>query len=766
MPSNRLSRLLWGLATSVLVVAAASAEPLFEDSFEQPFDFPESDAEIVRFLNTASFGATAADIGQVRSRGISGWLAGQLNHPTTTLSRPFLEAYAASLASGGISQTDRQHRWMDVAVTAPDQLRQRVAYALSQIVVTSDQDDYLSGRPIEMAEWNDIIVRNALGNYRQLLTEVSFSPMMGRYLTHYRNRKFELVRPGSSGCPNGVAFCAGNNGVQPDENYAREVMQLFSIGLVVRGEDFYTTFPDPENAGGLLSTYDETDISEMARVFTGLSYQCTQGESRVGGVPLSRNCGSNNTPCTGIGCRFSNTQALFGPSLPSDPVNGRGLVHPDTYKPMVCYPRFHDNGLDTSGVLMETDSGSFVLPPGTPAPFKEITLNSAAGERNLLINASFQDGAPLNCNATGTQLSPAQQQACVDYCEGGIHQALDLLFNHPNTPVMVSRQLIQRLVTSNPSPEYVERVVQAFKNNGNGVRGDMKAVVSAILLDPEARQPLSAPGRDPDFGKVREPILKMVALWRHFGAVSGDAENFPATNPRGGQANPLAGQPSRRRWGPSTSEALDRYGMRPYGSPTVFNFYEPDYMQPGEVTERGLFSPELQIIHEVTTVSTANDLYQRICSGYGGGGNNCGSGVLTGGPNNTPPTDRAYFPTAQIDQIPARVAERSTTAEPSVAEDLALIEFYNVRMMGGAMSGTVPADFACDGATGSGMKSALMKALRCPGSGSGSAANSLNQTLNGGSGGTSGGDRQQRARRKALYLMHLIAISPEYSTQR
>lgn len=765
MSSTRLSSLLMGLASLAALVFAPLSRadnPIFSDSFEPPFNIPTSDGEAARFLNQATFGARAPDIAAVRSQSISGWLNAQLNHPTVTLSRPWLEAYTSALPSGSVSQDARVHRWFDVAVTAPDQVRQRVAYALSQIVVASDRDDFLSGRPIQMAEWNDILVRNALGNYRQLLQEVTYSPMMGRYLTSLRNRKFELVRTSSGG---NITFSAGNNGVQPDENYAREVMQLFSIGLLVRGQDFYTTFPDAQNPGQLRTTYDEESIAELARFFTGLSYQCTQGDSSVGGRILSRNCGANNTACTGIGCRFTNS-GLFNANPPRDALN-LGLDHPDWYKPMVCYPRFHDNGRDTSGAVLETDSGSFALPPGTPQPDKRIALGTPTGVSELVVPPSFLDGAPLNCNATGTTLNAAQQQACVNYCEGSVNAVIDLLFNHPNTPAMVARQLIQRLVTSNPSPQYVQRVAAVFANNGSNVRGDLKATVRAILTDEDARRPFDHTQQAVDFGKVREPMLKLVALWRHFGAVSGDTALFPNQNPQGSPAtgNPMAGQPALRRWGPTNPQ--NDYQQRPLGAPTVFNFFEPDYSQPGEVTDRGLFSPELQIIHEVTSVASANDLFARLCSGYGGGSNNCTSGALTGGPtsptppdpSNNPPDNRAYFPIAQLDLIPSRVSERSTTAQPTVAQDAAVIEFLNARIMGGTMSGTLPATVDCGvGNTGTGMKGTLMSLLQCPGG--------INVALNGGTNGTTGGTQQQRQRRKALYLMHLIAISPEYSTQR
>ena len=768
MHSSRILRLFVALAGICYALPPSSAlaqDAVFSDSFELPFNFPANDGQAARFLNQATFGATAADISAVRNQSIAVWLEGQLNSGTTTLSRPWLEAYAASLPSGSsINQDDRLHRWFDVAVTSPDQVRQRVAWALAQIIITSDTDDFLSQEPIAMAEWNDIIVRNALGNYRDLMRQVTYSPMMGRYLTTLRNRKFELNRGGTLQNP---TFSAGNNGVQPDENYAREVMQLFSIGLLVRGPNFYQTFADPLNPNGFTSTYDEEAISDLARVFTGLAHGCTQGPITAGGVNMeARNCGANNTPCVGIGCRFTNV-GLFFNDPPRDVVaTSRGLVHPDWYRPMVCYPRYNDNGRDSTGAdLEDPTSSSFTLPAGSPAPVKAIDLNATTGLVNLLIRPSvFPVGSlnPLNCNQTPGSLNADQQQECVNYCEGNINAAVDMLFNHPNTPAMVARQMIQRLVTSNPTSAYVERVSTAFVNNGAGTRGDMKAVVRAILTDSEARRPFNDAATDVNFGKTREPLLKLVSLWRHFGAISGDTGTLPATNPQGQSPNSLSGQPSRRRWGPTGPQ--DSYQQRPYGAPSVFNFYEPDYKQPGLVTTAGLFSPELQIIHEVSTVSTSNDLYMRICAGYGGNNGTCGAGTLSNGVNNTPPNDRAFFPIAQIDLIPAITAVGSAPgAEPSLAQDLALIDFFSARMMGGTMSGTDVTTFSCNSAQ-PGMKWLLLNVMRC--GASDPSGPGINEALNGGGTGIIGGDRAARERRKALYLLHLIAVSPEYSFQR
>jgi uncharacterized protein (DUF1800 family) len=700
---------------------------------ELPFNFPANDAEAARFLNQATFGATAADIQAVRNQSVAVWLEGQLNSPTTTLSRNWLERYAAALTTGEISQADRVQRWYDVAVRAPDQVRQKMAYALSQIVVASDFDATLSGEEIMMAEWNDIIVRNAMGNYRTLMREVTYSPMMGIYLTTRRNQKFQLNRVlGPGGVLQG--YTAGNNGVQPDENYAREVMQLFSIGLLLRNNDFSLVDGDAGIAGiQAVPTYDEDTISELARVFTGLSHNCS-GTRTITGTSLSitRSCG---TGCSGPSCRFTNFQVLFGNDPPRQPDPQRGIVHPDWYEPMVCYPRYNDNGRDTSGQVLPDPQSGFELPAGTPTENKSILINGTAA---LNIGPSVVPGgsAPLNCHLAGTtgpQLTAQQQQDCINYCEGNIDAAIDRLFNHPNTPVMVSRQLIQRLVTSNPTPGYIERVSAVFRNNGSGVRGDLKAVARAILLDAEARRPFNDPLTASNFGKSREPLLKLVQVWRNFGYVNDDDATIPAGD-------------IRRRWGPTNPEAT--FQQRPLGAPSVFNFFEPDYKQPGAISTLGLFSPEFQILHEVSTVNTANELYARVCSGYGNNDCSAGTNVVPG--SGTRPRDRAFLPSTVIDTFP--------TTNTADAQSLAnVIEFYNTRMFGGTMGGEINLTAGNDcfsGSLGSGTKGILYRLLRC------------SLTTNEGGAGITGGSAAEQNRRRHLYLIHLAAISPEFSTQR
>ncbi len=752
------------LAAPLPLAAQSCPDCVFNQGFENEFFLPANDAEAARFLNQATFGATRADIGSVKNLGYESFLDVQMAR-APTLERPQLEARAATvrLNNQTINQDDRVHLWFNNAVTAPDQVRQKVAYALSQIIVTSDQNDTLNGEPIQMAEWNDILVRNAFGNYRDLLREVTFSPMMGKYLTHLRNRKYEVTprcRPNNNPTGNPTdcnsdsaapfvitpdaannypgGYQVGNNGNEPDENYAREIMQLFSIGLVTRNQDF-SVVDDPGNPGNPLPTYDQQMIRTLSRAFTGLAYDCS-GNQTVQGVVIQQNCsgpGARNsapppTPgCSGSDCRYFNLSTLFfndppRARLPNDSGDS-SLVHPDFYRPLVCYPRYNDLGRDrkrfqlpdqalTPPVNTTYDAG-VAAPSGAQGAGKPLVLSGTT----LQTLPEFRPGASKetvpDCELSGatalTGLTPSQRLECINYCEDNVRSVADLLFNHPNTAPMVARQLILHLVTSNPSPEYIERVANVFANNGAGVRGDLKAVTKAILLDPEARRPFTG-----QFGKPREPLMKLVAVWRNFNATSGDG----------------------RRWGPTNPQTA--YLQRPHGAPSVFNFYEPDYQQPGAIATAGLYSPEFQIINENTIMLASNDLFTRICSGYGS--NNCSGAFAT-----TAPTDRAFFPPAQLDALPGMACATNING-CSGADDLALIEELNVRMMGGSMPGAVPNPTTGSGNTG--MKGALHTLMR--------------QGLIGNLGQSGATAAVDARRRKALYLIHLVAISPVYSHQR
>lgn len=503
----------------VFAIPAAQARTFFKSSFEAPADLPANDNEAARFLTQATFGPTAAEIAKVRAIGYSAWIDQQMNSIAMTAARPHMEAVSAAMTAAGtgdtIGQNQRMSRWFHSAMTAPDQLRQRAAYALSQIFVISDQNGAISGEPIQMSEYWDLLARNAFGYYRTLLDEVSYNPSMGKFLSHFRNRK-------------------AGPGREPDENYAREVMQLFSIGLVERNLDYSPLL----QSGQPVPTYDQNVITNYAKVFTGFAYN---------------NAGTN----------------LFGGT--------------NNYLPMSCVATEHDT-----------------------------TLKTVIG---------------------GTTI-PAGQT-----CANDVRDGLNLLASHPNVGPFIARQLIQRFTTSNPSPAYITRVAQKFNNNGDNERGDMAAVVKQILLDPEAR----ATAPPADFGKVREPLLRLTAVLRAWDFQLPAATQYGEI--RMGMTNPTAS-----------------YSQRPLGAPTVFNFYEPDYQHPGDIADAGLYAPEMQIINEGTTYSISNSLADYTFRYYVG---------MT-----SPPTDRPLI---------------NVNALAGLSTPAAMVDEVNKRMMYGAMSANMRA---------------------------------------------------------------------------
>ncbi|HET9484430.1 MAG TPA: DUF1800 family protein, partial [Xanthomonadales bacterium] len=447
-------------------------------------------------------------------------------------------------------------------------------------------------------------------------------------------------------------------------------------------------------------------------VFTGLGYACS-GTRTVAGRSITRNCN-----CTGVACNF-NTTNFFSTPPRLTIGNQDDLVHPDRYEPMACYPRYHDTGRDVDGFQLPgagpvtppvntvLDLGGGSIPAGTPQADKALAIAGAVASTIEEIDPGQARDLAANCQSGA--LTDAQRQQCVAYCDQSLANAVDLLFAEPNTASMVARQLIQRFVTSNPSPGYIERVASVFDGSG-GPRGDLKATIKAVLLDREAR----AVPADPNAGKAREPMLKLVHLWRSFGAIPADG----------------------RRWGVPNPERT--YLQRPLGAPSVFNFYQPDYRAPGAIEAADLYSPELQIVNENTATQAANDLFTRICTAYGSGSNNNCSGAFTQ-PSTTGTgtnADRAYFPPAALDALPA--------------DPVALLEELNLRLMDGSMSGTLANPASCNGHTG--MKGTLYNLLQCG--------------LAGTFGDTSANAAVNARRRKILYLMHLIAISPEYAVQR
>jgi uncharacterized protein (DUF1800 family) len=412
-------------------------------------------AQAARFLTQASMGPTEAEITRVVNLGYAGWIDAQLALPATS-HRAHWDARDAAIRAATPGSTAGQEQvfesfWKQ-AVTGEDQLRQRVVWALSQIFVISMTDDAVGTNPRAVAAWLDMLGDKGLGTYRELLGSVSRHPMMGTYLSHLRNQKADA-----------------RTGRVPDENYAREVMQLFSVGLVELNEDGSARLSN----GNPIDTYDSADISGMARVFTGWSWACPDWPDN--------NC-------------FS--QGSVG-----------GVSDPDrTFKPMQGYPQYH----------------------------------------------STEEKRFLGTTITAQTVSNPEASLAV---------ALDTLANHPNVGPFIGRQLIQRLVTSNPSPTYVRDISRVWADNGRGTRGDLKAVV------------LRAFDYRSDTG-----------WWR-----VGNTDN------------------------PGTA-----LGQSPLRSPSVFNYYRPGYVAPGTTSAaRGLAAPELQIAHETSAAGLVNYLRDAVAQGVG-----------------------------------------------------------------------------------------------------------------------------------------------------
>ncbi len=456
-----------------------------------------------RLLSQATFGATAEDIDLVARMGAERWLEYQKNLPLT-LHRPLVQQRLengegeGNEDTGPLLQELRMELWWDRALFAQDQLRQRVAFALSEILVVSDDTDFTWSHAVGMAEYYDILVRNAFGNFRNLLEDVSRSPMMGLYLSHLQNQR---------------AWPEEN--IRPDENYAREVLQLFSIGLWHLNIDGSRRL---DANGQPIPTYDQDVIENFARVFTGWNYADAPEWDYY----------------------FPDDQFLWRP----------------------MEPYVNQNDWDREGGYHDRDEKYLLAYPVDG-------LSPADWPRKRL--PALVEG----------------EDAATD-----LNRALDVIFNHPNVGPFISRQLIQHLVTSNPSPEYIARVARVFNDNGQGVRGDLYATVKAILTDTEAR--FGHITHPQTFGKLREPLLRQTQMWRALHAVPIDGDWV-------------------RDWYPEYFMA-----QAPLRSPSVFNFFSPGFAPPGEISERGLVAPEFQITNETFVTRTANKMFYLLFQGYPG----------------------------------------------------------------------------------------------------------------------------------------------------
>jgi uncharacterized protein (DUF1800 family) len=404
-----------------------------------------------RLLDQATFGPSLATIRQVQSTGVDAWITQQFNTPDTPLANIPTPLPAVCLAANTPTNCEESEWWQTV-LTGPDQLRQRVAFALSEIfVISSDTDNATT-----ITYYHNTLAQDAFTNFYTIMHDVTVSPGMGAYLNMLNSAKAPA-------------------GEIPNENYARELMQLFTLGLDLLNDDGTLQL---DGSGNPIPTYTQNQVQEFAAAYTGWTYATASG-----GVPS----------------KFPNGTANY-------------------LAPMVAVESEHDTSSKT--LLNGT-----VLPGGQTA-------------------------------------------------EEDLQGALTNIFNHPNVGPFVCKQLIQHLVTSTPSPAYVARISAVFANNGNGVRGDMQAVIRAILEDTEAR----AGDTNPTFegGHLREPMLWMTNFLRAVG--------FTNTDPNSSYF--------------SLSNYSNNLNERPYRSGSVFNFFPPSYVVPGTT----LNAPEFDLENTASAV--------------------------------------------------------------------------------------------------------------------------------------------------------------------
>jgi uncharacterized protein (DUF1800 family) len=377
-------------------------------------------------------------------------------------------------------------KFWERAANAPDQLRKRVAFALHQIFMVSQVDSNLYYQGRAYAAYVDLLNKNAFGNFRTLLEDMALSPAMGIYLSHMRNRKEDVA-----------------TGRMPDENFARELMQLFTIGLYELNIDGSLK---RDASGNPIETYGNADVVAMAKVFTGWGWAYPDNQL---------------------------TEANFRWNTPS--VTAANDTQYDLL-PMKAYAAFH-----------------------------------STAEKKLFAGKSWATTLPAGNSA-----------------QADLKAALDLLFNHPNVGPFIGRQLIQRLTSSHPSAAYVGRVAAVFNNNGKGVRGDLAAVVRAVLLDAEARATPAA-----GFGKLREPVLRVAQWMRFCGAKSSSGDYL-------------------MQW------ELDNQSQRAMAAPSVFSYFRPGYVPANtSFASAGTTVPEFQLVNESTVAAWINSAEAMAGSGLG-----------------------------------------------------------------------------------------------------------------------------------------------------
>lgn len=482
-PTATGTAVLAGLALSACGGSGGGASPS-PSATEQGYAYPvpETDADAARFLQQAQFASTTQDIASLRAGRYADWLGGQMELPQGQTGWDWLESKGYGVVDSNnyyASITPADYMIWNQLLSGADPVRRRMALALSEFFVVSMSSADFNWRSHTMAHYWDTLVGHAFGNFRDLLEAVSLHPAMGFFLNTKGNQKENPAK-----------------GRVPDENYAREVMQLFSIGLYRLNLDGTV---QTDGNGKPVDSYTQDDVTNLARVFTGYDFDKSDG------VRLTTTSGGN------------------------------------------------------------IESKEFARKPMLLDPAKHSTLAA-----NFL-------GATVPANTSG---------------QAALQVAMDTLFNHPNVGPFFARQMIQRLVTSDPSPAYVARVAARFNDNGSGVRGDLRAVWTAILLDDEARSPQTRGGER--FGRLREPMVRLVQ-WAHTFGLSSKDGSWKV----GDMSSPSS-----------------RLGQSPLRAPSVFNYFRPGYVPPGTVmAEEQATAPEFQLVNETSVGGYLNYLQGVIRNG-------------------------------------------------------------------------------------------------------------------------------------------------------
>jgi len=478
------------VAGAAVAVAAAAAVAVSGGKLGAGLTGTVSSADAARFLTQCTFGVTDTDIAAVQAQGFAGWIDQQMAMTPFNM----LAAVRDRLAHPTPYRSDEHSSFVESfwqgTMTRPDQLRQRMQFALSQIFVVTRENETLEfNGSLACTNYYDLLGKNAFGNWRSLIETVALNPIVGVFLSFIRNDKEDP-----------------KTGRNPDENFAREIMQLFSIGTVLLNAD---GTPQLDGQGKTIPTYTHDDIAGLARVFTGI------GD--------------------------------FVPGGPTD--------YNWTYGS--AYVFFDQGGQD-----------------GNPVQMMFYPTHHSLSEKKFL-------GVTIPAS---TKSNPA----------GDLKIALDTLFNHQNTAPYFAKRLIQQFVTSNPSPGYVTRVGAVFANNGSGVRGDIAAVLKAVLLDDEARNTAAAQS-NPVFGKLREPVMRVTNWGRSFSARSKNGH-----------------------FGIGETAAPDQLSQAVLDAPSVFNFWRAGYRPPHTaIGAQGLVAPEFQVVTELTTAAYANLMQQAVTTGLG-----------------------------------------------------------------------------------------------------------------------------------------------------